>query len=79
MTEREVIDSIRSTLKSKGVDENHFRIKAKTKMTSAKIPLKTQDVKESKEVVEYPKTVITMVKMKFSVEFVLPNGESTLP
>ena len=75
--EKEITDSIRNILKSKGIDESHMKMKAKTKTTSAKIPVKAQGVNESKEIVEWPKAVVTMVKMKFSIEFVPPESELT--
>ena len=79
MLEREITDSIRNILKSKGVDESRIMMKAKTKTTSAKIPVKAQGVKEGKEIVEWPKAVVTMVKMKFSIEFAPPESDLTLP
>lgn len=76
--EREVADSIRDILKSRGVVESHIRIKAKTKTASAKIPSKAQGIGEGKEIVEWPETVVTMVKMKLTIEFVPEDGDSTV-
>lgn len=73
LIEREITESIRDTLKSKGVNESHVKIKARTKMTSARIPVKAQGVKGSMEIVEWPKTVVTVVKMKLSIDFVPPD------
>ena len=70
--EKEITDSILDILKSKGIDESHIRMKSKTKTTSGKIPVKAQGVKESKEIVEWPEAVVTMVKIKLSVEFAAP-------
>ena len=77
--EREIADSIRRILNSKGVDGSHIKMKAKTKTTSAKIPVKPQGAKEIKEIVEWPMAAATMVKMKFSVEFAFPESDPPLP
>ena len=73
--EKEITDSIREILLSKGVDESDITIKAKTKTASAKVPVRAQGVKGSEEIVEWPKAVVTMVKMKLSVKFAPPDGD----
>jgi hypothetical protein len=73
--EKEITDSIRGILLLKGVDESHIKIKSRTKTASAEIPVKAQGVRESKEIVEWPKAVITTVNMKLSVKFVTPDND----
>ncbi|UCE91331.1 MAG: hypothetical protein JSV90_07940 [Methanobacteriota archaeon] len=73
--EKEITSSIREILLSKGVDESHFKIKAKTKTSSAEMPVRAQGIKDGESVVEWPKAVVTMVKMKLSVKFAAPEGD----
>ena len=73
--EREITDSIRNILKSKGVDESHIKMKVKSKTTSAEMPVRAQGIKDSDNVVEWPKAVVTTVKMKLSVKFVAPGKD----
>jgi hypothetical protein len=70
--EKEITSTIRQILLSKGVYESGIRIKTKTKMTTAKMPVRAQGVKDGKEIVEWPKTALAMVKMKLTVEFAAP-------
>ena len=70
--EKEITSSIREILLSKGVDESHIKIKAKTKTTSTEMPVRAQGVEQGKDVVEWPKAVVEIVKMKLSVKFVAP-------
>ena len=70
--EAEITSSIRDTLKSRGIDESHIKIKAKTRTASVKLPVKAQGVKEAKGIMEWPNAVVTTVKMKLSVEFIMP-------
>lgn len=71
--EKEIMSSIREVLKSKGVDGSDIRIKAKTKTTSVEMPVKAQGVIDSKEIVEWPKPVVTIVEMKLLVKFAAPG------
>ena len=73
--EKEITSSIREILLSKGVDESHVRIKAKTKTTSAEMPVRAQGIKDCENVVAWPKAVVTTVKMKLSVKFVAPDRD----
>lgn len=73
--EKEITSSIRGILLSKGVDEAHIKIKSRTKTASTEMPVKAQGVRESMEIVEWPKAVVTTVKMKLSVRFVAPDVE----
>ncbi len=70
--EKEITNSIRQILLSKGAYESGIKIKAKTKTTTAKMPVRAQGVKDSNEIVEWPKAAITMAKMKLSIEFAAP-------
>ena len=70
--EKEITDSIREILLSKGVYESGIKIKAKTKTTTAKMPVRAQGVKNGKEIVEWPKAALAMIKMKLSVELATP-------
>jgi hypothetical protein len=70
--EKEITDSIREILLSKGVYESGMKIKTKTKTTTAKMPVRAQGVKDTKEIVEWPKAALAMVKMKLTVEFAAP-------
>jgi hypothetical protein len=73
--EKEITDSIREILLSKGVDESYLKIKAKTKTYSAEMPVKAQSVKGSEEVVEWQKAIVTTAKMKLSVKFAAPERD----
>ena len=73
--EKEITSSIREILLSKGVDESHIKMKAKTKTSSAEMPVRAQGIKDSDNVVEWPKAVVTTVKMKLSVKFVAPGKD----
>lgn len=73
--ESEITNSIREILLSKGVDESHIKIKAKTKTSTSETPIKAQGVKEGEEIVEWPKAIVTMVKMKLSVKFLAPDAD----
>ena len=73
--EKEITDSIREILVSKGVDESHIKMKAKTKTSSAEMPVRAQGIKDSENVMEWPKAVVTTVKMKLSVKFVAPGKD----
>ena len=73
--EKEITSSIREILLSKGVDESHIKMKAKTKTSSAEMPMRAQGIKDSENVVEWPKAVFTTVKMKLSVKFVAPDKD----
>ena len=73
--EKEIASSIREILLPRGVDESQIKIKAKTKTTSAEMPVRAQGVEESKDVGEWPKAVVEVVKMKLSVEFVAPESD----
>jgi hypothetical protein len=70
--EREITSSIRQILLSKGVYESGIKIKARTKATTAKMPVRAHGVKDGKEIVEWPKAALAMVKMKLTVEFAAP-------
>ncbi len=71
--EKELQASIVDVLKSKGVDVNNIKIKAKTKSTMAKSPAKPQGVVDKSAVVEWPDARFTMVAMKIKVKFVAPT------
>lgn len=73
--EKEISDSIREILLSKGVDESHVKIKVKTKMASSEMPVGAQRIKGSEEIVEWPKAFLTVVKMNLSVRFAVPDRD----
>jgi hypothetical protein len=73
LLEREIRSSIADTLESKGVGGPDIKIKAKTRSTSAKVPMKPQGIGDGDAIVEWPDARCTVVSMKISVRFVVPD------
>jgi hypothetical protein len=74
--ENEIQASIVDVLKSKGVDANDIKIKAKTKGTVIKSPVKPQGIVDKGAVVEWPDARCTVVTMKLKVKFVTPASQA---
>ncbi len=72
--QKEIQVSIVDVLKSKGVDVNSIKIKAKIKDTMVKSPVKPQGVVDKSAIVEWPDARCTVVEMKIKVKFVAPQA-----
>ena len=71
--EKEIADSVRGILKSKGVDGSQIKIDTRAKTSSVKMPVNAQGVNEGREVVEWRKATVTTAKIKLSIKFVVPE------